>query len=458
MERAHPVESRDAVGMNMGVIAQLWDRIRESLWFIPGLLMLGATGLATVTPWLDRLLGDAWLQEIPLIYSAGPTGARAVLSTIATSMITIAGVVFSMTVVSLQLASSQFGPRLLRTFLRDRGNQVVLGTYAGVFLYCILVLPNVDGSDDASFVPRMAVTIAIALAVLGLGMLIYFIHHVAQSIHADGVIRAVSAELEEVLDTLFPERIGDDPDESSASTDDESVTEGKASFPVRSESVGYIRYIDGERLIETAARGDVLVRIEKQPGSFVFADEVVATILTPGPAASDTVIAEVRSVFALGNQRTALQDLAFSFDQLAEMAARALSPGINDPTTALHCIDRIGAGLLGFAARRLPARVRLDADGVPRLIAESVALTDLLRTAVDPIARCAGPHLEVTERLLIILGMTYEQARRPEDQRCLELQGRWIVEDARSRLDIEADRMRVRAAAAWVPSTEDEAI
>ncbi len=149
-----------------------------------------------------------WVDKLGWIYTRGPDGARAVLSTIAGSMITVAGVVFSVTIVALSLASNQFGPRLLRNFMRDRGNQIVLGTFVATYLYCLLVMRTVQGMDGSQFVPHLSVTVAILMAVASLGVLIYFIHHVAVSIQAPELIANVAHELHEAIDRLFPEELG----------------------------------------------------------------------------------------------------------------------------------------------------------------------------------------------------------------------------------------------------------
>ncbi len=227
--------------MNIDAIIQFWDRVRTSLSFIPSLMVIGAIALAASTPAIDAAIPESWPRAIPLLFSGGAVGARAVLTTIATSMIGVAGVVFSMTIVSLQLASSQFGPRLLRTFLRDRGNQVVLGTFLGTFVYCVVVLPMVDTAGSSVYVPHIAVTIAELQAVVSLAMLVYYINHVAQSIHADAVMHSVGRELESVVDQLFPHEIGDSADECHETVVSEESLRSRPHevFATRS---GYLRF------------------------------------------------------------------------------------------------------------------------------------------------------------------------------------------------------------------------
>ncbi|MCA9289975.1 MAG: DUF2254 domain-containing protein [Phycisphaerales bacterium] len=421
-------------------VTQLWDRIRTSLWFVPGVMAVGAIMLAATIPWIDDAAPDA-LASLPLVYSSGPAGARAVLSTIATSMITIAGVVFSMTIVSLQLASSQFGPRLLRTFLRDRVNQVVLGTFIATFLYCVLVMPRVDGMTDSVHVPHLAITLAIALALLGLGMLVYFIDHVAQSIHADAVVASVANELDRTIDSLYPEAVGTAPPPAVTPPDPPA-----AGHPVAATSSGYLRFIDGDALLRLATDGDLVIHLATIVGRYVVDGAVLATI--DGASVAPATVDAVRDACVLGSHRSALQDVSFPFEQLAEMAVRALSAGINDPTTAIHCVDRIGSGLARLVARDLPSSVRIAPDGAARLVAPRVTLADVLRASVDPIARNAGAQFVVWMRLLAVLALVRTRARRTDDRETIDLHVSRVLKMTEAAFDDPEDRRRLAAAAA----------
>jgi uncharacterized membrane protein len=186
------------------------DRLRMTFWFVPALMSVGAAVLAFAMLAIDSRLSDESLSGLRWIYGGGPEGARSLLSTVASSAITVAGTTFSITIAALSLASSQFGPRLLRTFVRDTGNQVVLGTFVATFLYCLLVLRTVRGLEDARVVPHLSVTVGVLLAIANLGVLIYFIHHAAMSIRADQVITAVSHELDGAIEQLFPVQLGEE--------------------------------------------------------------------------------------------------------------------------------------------------------------------------------------------------------------------------------------------------------
>lgn len=430
---------------NTDALMQILDRMRTSLWFVPGLLTLGAVLLAVLTTSADRLVPDEWLVSVPLVFSGGPAGARAVLSTIATSMIGIAGVVFSMTIVSLQLASSQFGPRLLRSFLRDRGNQYVLGTFVAIFLYCTLVLPSIDTTAEAEFVPHIAVTVAVLGAIVGLAMLVYFIDHVAQSIHADAVIDSVGKELEESLERVFPEGIGEGRDAAAEENPDRTW---KQVLATRS---GYVRVVSGEVLLRLAKTHEFVIRIDAVPGTFVIESEPLASVDVSG-AIPDEVGRKIVQAFIIGPHRTTLQDSGFAFEQLTEMALRALSSGINDPTTAIHCIHRLGAGLAKFVVLPVPSSTRTDEDGTVRALAEPVALSHILDVSLEPIARCAASQLPVWLSLLSIQQVAHERARRDQDQILIRDQALRFVADARERFEGARDREHIRDASLWAVS------
>ena len=349
---------------------------------------------------LDEAATPKLLNQLTWVYAGGPEGARAVLSTIAGSMITVAGVTFSITIVALTLASQQFGPRLLRNFLRDFGNQVVLGTFVSTFLYCLLVLRTVRGSDDAEFVPHVAVTVGVALAMVSLGVLIFFIHHVATSIQASRIIANVAEDLEAAVERLFPETIGKDAgraDGPHASAIPPGEIENARAVIAR--TTGYVQAIDAEGLMRAARKHDVVVRVHARPGSFVRKDGVLLTV-APASGLTQREDKPFHDVFIIGSDRTGTQDVTFFVDQLVELAVRALSPGINDPGTARLCIDRLEQALCHLAGRHIPSAERYDDDGRVRVFACPLTFPDVVGSAFDEIARYGRSSVSVTCRLL----------------------------------------------------------
>jgi uncharacterized membrane protein len=342
-----------------------WEDLRATYWAVPSAMAFAAVVLSIGVIQLDRAVTATVLDRLSWVYTGGPEGARAVLSTIAGSMITVAGVTFSITIVALPLASQQFGPRLLRNFLRDLGNQIVLGTFVSTFLYCLLVLRTIRGTDDSEFVPHLAVTLGVVLAMASLGVLIFFIHHVATSIQASRIIAKVAGDLERAAKHLFPERVGHADRETAEQLAAASVrtSETGESRIVRAHGPGYVQAIDGERLISVAAEQDAILRLHVRPGAFVRHGTALMTVTAAGSFAADWTDGTLRSAVIVGDERTGTQDVEFYINQLVELAVRALSPGINDPATARSCIDRLEEALCDLAGRRFPSAARYDADG-----------------------------------------------------------------------------------------------
>ncbi|NTU78036.1 MAG: DUF2254 domain-containing protein [Chloroflexales bacterium] len=382
-------------------IATGWEQLRTSFWFVPALMSAGAAVLALVTLTVDGWLNDAALSGLGWVYGGGPEGARSLLSTVASSAITVAGTTFSITIAALSLASSQFGPRLLRTFVRDTGNQVVLGTFVATFLYCLLVVRTVRGLEDTRVVPHLSVTVGVLLAITNLGVLIYFIHHVAMSIRADQVIAAVSHELDAAVEQIFPAQIGRGLVAQTSRM--EGTTAQPAAAPdaqaVTLDRDGYLQVLDSETLMGLAAEHDLVVTLLRRPGDFVVAGEPVA-LAWPAERVDDEIGTAIGRTLILGRERSAQQDVRFVVNQLVEVAARALSPGINDPFTAITCLDRLGAVLCRVARRPLPDGRRYDDSGRLRMVAEPIRFDELVDMAFDQIRTYGREHLLVISRLL----------------------------------------------------------
>lgn len=360
-----------------------WLRgLRASYWFLPSLMALAAVVMSVVMVMIDSRIGSGWMRDIGWLYSNQPDGARAVLSTIAGSMITVAGVTFSMTILTVSFAAGQIGPRLMNNFMRDRGNQITLGTFISTFLYCLMVLRTVrnPGEGDAeatyvseAFVPQLSILFALVLAILSVGVLIYFIHHVPDSINVSQVIAGVGRDLNQMVDHQFPTRVGESGPDDASSTGQN--TENPYDFDqaecIRSRNSGYIRAVDDEQLIRIAKDHDLLVRLEYRPGDFVSQDKTLM-YACPAERVDDDVRDSLRSVFVLGSQRSRHQNMFFLIDELVEIIARALSPGINDPFTAIACIDWLQSVLSNLATRQPPDYRRYDSEQALRVIAHPI--------------------------------------------------------------------------------------
>jgi uncharacterized membrane protein len=426
-------------------ILKYWDRLRSSFWFVPALMAAAAVVLAFATVAVDEAMTlHEWLRAQRWAYSGGAEGASLVLSTIAGSMITIAGVVFSMTLVALSLASSQLGPRLLRNFMRDATNQVVLGTFIATFVYCLLVLRTIRRAEEVAFVPHLSVTIGVLFALASLGVLIYFIHHVSVSIQADQVVARVAADLSHGIDRLFPQQMGRAPPGPEAVPSGTGMPDAfdREARPIAAAGDGYLQFVDADALIGLATQEKVMFRLERRPGQYVVMGSPLVMVW-PGDRVTEALEERVHAVFIVGSQRTAAQDIEFAIHQLVEIAVRALSPGINDPFTAITCVDRLGSALHRLAQRDMPSPYRFDEQDRLRVIAPAITFPGLVNAAFNPIRQYARSSASVTIRLLESIAAIAPAAHRPEDRAALHRHAEMIVRGAREGLAEDWDRREV---------------
>lgn len=416
----------------------VWDRMRGTYWAVPSTMATVAIVAALVIIDVDQALTAEFLNQLSWVYTGGAEGARAVLSTIAASMITVAGVTFSITIVALTLASQQFGPRLLRNFLRDLGNQITLGTFIATFLYCLLVLRTVRGTDDDQFVPHLAVTVGVVLATVSIGVLIFFIHHIATSIQASQVIANVASDLHAAIERLFPERIGREVDHDPP----ESVPDFQDARPVVATHSGYVQAVDSAQVLTAAREGAFVMRIDARPGDFVRAGRPLASVVSPAgrPTGVDDAL---RRAFIIGADRTGTQDLGFFINQLVELGVRALSPGINDPATARACIDRLEDALAHLSSRQMPSPYRYDEDNVLRVVARPVTFAEMLDLAFTELSRYGFSSVSVSCRLLEAMRDLAPCLSRDEDGRALVRQADLVGGRTGSSAQNDIDRARL---------------
>jgi uncharacterized membrane protein len=376
-----------------------WESIHTSFWFLPTLIALAAVGLALGIVWVDRSISLEAKRLGDLFYPGGPEGAREVLSTIAGSTITVAGVTFSITIVALTTAGAQFGPRLLRSFMADKGNQLVLGTFVGTFIYCLLVLRTIRDGDNGEFVPKIAVTLGIVLALASFAVLIYFFHHASSAIQAEQVVDTIFRELVGEIEHTFPAE--QEPPEASEKPPELASLfgPGKPTRTVTANASGYLRTVAVEDLISLAREHDLVLRLEYRSGDFVFEGTPLAVVAGAG-GSDDHVDKQVRQAFVLGKYRSLEQDVEFPIQQLVDMALRALSPSLNDPYTAVNCIDRLGAALCHLNGRHAPSPYQYDEDGALRVILDVPTYAGILDAAFNQIRQNAQRSLSVSIRLL----------------------------------------------------------
>lgn len=408
-------------------LLNVWDSLRSSYWFVPSLFVIGAIALSVVLPMVDRQL-SVWQVSVPESIPTTTEAARATLSLIASAMLSITGTVFSITVVTLSLASQQFGPRLLRRFMYDLITQATLGTFLSTGFYCLLILRLVEEHDEKLTAVDFSVFAAVLFAFFSMVMLIVFIHNIAMLIQAPQVVAAVSADLNASIDRLYPEKIGrPNPHESQngpSSEGQEKTPDCENGSVLLATQEGYIQAVDGAGLLRLAQEHDLVIRLHRRPGDFLAVGTRLAHVLALAETPSDDDVAkrlgdQLNDCVIVGVRRTPRQDVECAVSELVEVAVRALSPGINDPFTAINCIDRLGASLGRLAERQEPPSNRYDESGRLRVIAKGASFGDVLDASFNQIRQYARDSVAVTIRLLDTLTAIAEHLQRPEDRQAV---------------------------------------
>ena len=387
-------------------LIHFWENIKTSFWFIPCLMIFFAIILSIITVFLDRNLNIKFVDYFGLVYSGGIEGSRIILSTIAGSMITVAGVVFSITIAALALASSQFGPRLLRNFMNDKGNQIVLGIFIATFIYCLLTLRAFYRVDIQDFTPIISTTFSIMLAIVNVIIITYFIHHISVTINADSVIYSVYQELTSNIEKLYFNSSSDKLQEKFDSLEifNESIEDKTYTVEINSLKEGYLQAIDWNNLIRLSKENNYLLNIKYRIGEFIVLGDIVYTIKASSKDINENTKLSIFNCFIIGSQRTPLEDIEFSINQLVEVALRALSPGINDPFTAITCIDYLGSAICRIINKEPPSTYIYDEDGALRIVAKRETFEGIVNASFDQIRQYGKDSISVTIRLLEVLG------------------------------------------------------
>ena len=422
-----------------------WHReaLRTNLWLVPTIEIVLAAALFVATHALDRAAyhGDFGLPS--WVISGTADASRQILTAIAAAVITVIGVVFSIMIVTLTLASTQFGPRMLRNFIRDRGTQLTLGTFVATFVYAVLVLVSIGPGAHGDFVPHISITVTLALVVLDVVVLIYFIHHIATSIQLPQVIASIARDLSRAIDVQSG---GDSPAEPglergpSAPELIRRLEEAGGTVPAPAS--GYLQFIRQETLVRIASEADAVIQLRFRPGHFVVEGQPLATVW-PSEAGSQ-IGNELRRAHAAGPFRTLSQDLSFAVDQLVEIAIRALSPAVNDTFTALTCIDWLGDSLCKVASRWRPPLVHRDRHGYVRVITSPVSYERLVERAYEKIRQASRGMPAVMIRQLDALAKIMQQTASVEQHRVLLEQAAMIERASVESVPEAADRADVR--------------
>lgn len=395
----------------------LWKELMITFWFLPvliiGLAVLLSIGLVS----LDNLIvisEDSWFSFF-LVNSAD--SARSILTTISGAMIGVAGTVFSITLVALTLASSQFGPRLIKNFMYVRLNQAVLGSYISTYLYALLVLNSIKDNNGEAFIPSISILFAIFATIANIILLIIFIHNIAISIQADKIISDISEYISKQVETLFPEKLGEGKDDKDFDLL-HTISGFRREYSIKSTKGGYLHYIDNDRLIEVITEHDGFFELNHRPGGYIVKGQEIGVLYSNENIREDG-IEEILNQFVIGKTKTPQQDLEYSIHQMVEIASRALSPGVNDPFTAIACIDNLTSTMSYLAQAKFPSKYRFDEDDHLRLVVDTVDFEGVLDAAFNQIRQFSGGSTAVVIRLIEALITIFEFTEREAHKKAL---------------------------------------
>lgn len=424
-----------------------WNSLLSTLWFVP--MFLGACGilLGFVFTGLDYFF-DAKLRFLSSFLAVQASAAREILGVIAGSTITVTGTVFSITIVALTLASTQFSPRILRNFMRDAGNQIVLGTLVGIVAYCIVVLRMIrDSAGTENFAPTVAVFFGVIFGFVGIGCLVYFIHHVATSIQATSIIALIAGETVREIKRTYPET------EPEISLDKESleIFANPRGQTIPANATGYIQNADVQKLVSLADESDLILKMRRRIGQFSVEGLPLLQIVSApaGFSLDENLIENFQEIYDIGVYRTVEGDVAFGLRQIVDIALKALSPAVNDTTTAVICIDYLSA-ILSCLAKRPSCPSYIYSGGKLRLMIEQQRFEDFFDLAFNQIRQNAGGNVAVILRQLnsinilskINVHLNCEDERR-ERHDLMQTQARLLYELARRSIAADVDLQAV---------------
>lgn len=409
--------------------------IRSNFWFVPTVLvalsLLGAVGSVNLD---ETNLGQSLSEWLPFPQT-GIEGARLVVSTVAGSMITIASLVFSLTLVALTLVSQQLGPRILPIFMTDTPTQFVLGAFVSTFVFSLIVLASIGTGSKGEFVPQLSVYCVCLLAILSFGLMIYFIHHIARSIQADSVIRMLAATLTDQVDRILLAEVEPEPERGvPAQGDDEPLC-------VPATSSGYIQIIDYEAALDLATEHDVRIRYLLGPGHFVV--DGTDMIEISGASGGDDLEDDVAGTITLGPKRTPAQQVEYEFNAILEVALRALSPGLNDPLTAMTCIDHLSDALARVAKGPLKPFHIADKAGRVRVLRYPQDFEHYMDQVIHPLRQASLRVPQVARHLASALEALRQVCSGSEAHRVIAHHAKLLAADCRAHIENDTDRREI---------------
>ncbi len=395
-----------------------WDRLKVSFWFASVVMALIAILLAWVMYWVDNLIPNEALQNSRFVLSGTVGELRASLLSIATTVLTTAGVVFTLLTLPLSTVAAQYGSRLLRLFLGDRTTQLVLGMFVATFVYSIAGALSIPPASVEVEAPQLTATVGLYLMLATFATLILLVQHISTMLQAPNIAAAAGAELLEAVNAEITEEVtsGGDRAISIASQTGQDAPDTlleTGGYPVHVRKAGYIQYVDPETLLTLAHEENLVIRLLRKPGQYVWPGAVVA-LIWPVDRVDERLAEQICRAFQIGNGRTPTQDVEYAVKQLTEMSVRAMSPAINDPFTAMTCLDHIGDGLVKFSQQGEKGSHYHDRDGKLRLVLEPVTFGELLSAAFDMLRHASCDNASVLLHMLEVIDLVGAEAKSPE--------------------------------------------
>jgi uncharacterized membrane protein len=419
-----------------------WDSMKVSFWFAPVVMSIAAVLLAWFMYELDSLIPNDILANSHFILSGTPGELRTLLVGMATTILATAGVVFTLLTLPLSTVAAQYGSRLLRVFLGDRTTQLVLGTFVATFVYCLAAALSILPTLTDPYGPQLTVTVGMILMLASFGSLILLVQHISTMLQAPNIAAAAGSELREVVLTEIPEQVINSNDcRDALKIADESLVE-KDGHPIQIKQSGSIQYIDPEYIIELAREHDLVIRLLRKPGDIVWRDVQVARVW-PASRVDDDLDRQIRNAFRIGNGRTPTQDIVYAFNQLVEMAVRAMSPAINDPYTAMTCLNYIGEGLALFIKQGEKSSCLYDQDNHLRLMLEPVTFTELLDNAFTMVRHASCDNASVLLHMLTVIDAIGTQVDSSKLCHALARHVNLIQAESKAGSIIESDREQI---------------
>ncbi len=427
--------------LRRAIVRQWLDRFQTSYWFVPVLASLLAVLLARLLIWVDAQIPNDLLAQSSIVYTGEVVETRSGLLSMAGTILGTAGIVFSLLTVPMSVAASQFGSRLLRVYLRDRTIQLILGAFAGTFVFCITAALSVPPSDTNIEPPQIAMTLAIVLTVGCFFTLIALIHHMGTSLEAPNVVASASQELHEVLDAA--QSWADESDEDKQAPLEWWAAQLKLEgLPIYATRTGYIQAIDADVIRPLALQHNLIIRFVSKPGNFVQEDDLVALVYPPHHV-EPKVAQYIRDCYMLGNLRTPSQDTQYAFNQLVEVALRAMSSAINDPYTALTCLDHLGAGLASYIDRSHHNAQNAETMRGQRILFNPLGLVEVLDGCFHMLRRASREMPEVLLGMTDALEVAAQQCTSTEELAEIVRHLQLIEMESQASASIVPDKQRV---------------